>query len=251
MRLSPESTNIPNQKNLRVQIKEGSTGSLTFGAGFSTVESLVGFAEYSESNFDLFNYRNYFRGGGEKFRFRVQIGTLSNAIEQSFEEPWVYERELAFGYRAYHSENGFTSADQGYTIIRSGIQPYFRRRVFEQIYAQPMMHRRLENVNVDQIAAGEPDFIHEDAGYHLISAGGLSLTRDTRDNFIFPTSGSRISVDNWVAGGPFGGQVNYYQLDASATTWIPIFEAAEQTLMLKVRGAAMLPYGTTTTCLFC
>ncbi len=237
-RLSPESTAIPNQKNLRINIKEGSTGSLTFGAGFSTVESLVGFAEYSESNFDLFNYKNYFRGGGQKFRFRVQAGTRSSAIEQSFEEPWVYERELAFGYTAYRRSAGFVSS--GYEVIRSGISPYFRRRVIENIYAQPSY--RLENVEIDNIDPGQPSFVRREDGSTLISAGGLSLTRDTRDNVIFPTSGNRIQVDNWVAGGPFGGQVNYYQLDTRATQWIPMFEAGEQTLMLMGRAGAMTPF---------
>ncbi len=237
-RLSPESTNIPNQKNLRVQIKEGSTGSLTFGAGFSTVENLVGFAEYSESNFDLFNYKNYFRGGGQKFRFRVQVGTRSSAIEQSFEEPWVYERELAFGYTAYRRSSGFVSS--GYDVVRSGITPYFRRRVVENIYAQPSY--RLENVEITDIDPSMPSFIQKERGNRLISAGGLSLTRDTRDNVIFPTCGNRIQIDNWVAGGPFGGEVDYYQLDMRATQWIPMFEAGEQTLMLLGRAGAMVPF---------
>lgn len=237
-RLSPESTNIPHQKNLRISIKEGSTGSLTFGAGFSTVESLVGFAEYSESNFDLFNYRNYFRGGGQKFRFRVQVGTLSSAIEQSFEEPWVYERELAFGYTAYRRSTGYISTD--YNVIRSGLQPYFRRRIFEQIYAQPTY--RLENVEIADIDASAPSFIQQQRGSTVISAGGITLTRDTRDNFIFPTYGNVVKLNNWVAGGPFGGQVSYYQIEARASQWIPMFDAGEQTLQILARGGAMVGF---------
>lgn len=237
-RLSPESTNLPNQKNLRIQIKEGSTGSLTFGAGFSTVENLVGFAEYSESNFDLFNYKNFFRGGGQKFRFRVQAGTKSSAVEQSFEEPWVYERELVFGYTAYRREAGYIST--AYNVVRSGVTPYFRRRVIENIYAQPSY--RLENIEIRDVSSGVPSFIRNEEGSTFLSAGGLSLTRDTRDSVTFPTFGDRIQVDNWVAGGPFGGQVNYYQLDVRATKWIPMFEAGEQTLMLLGRAGAMVPF---------
>ncbi len=237
-RLSPETTNIPNQKNLRIQIKEGSTGSLTFGAGFSTVENLVGFAEYSESNFDLFNRKNYFRGGGQKFRFRVQAGTKSSAIEQSFEEPWVYERELAFGYSAYRRSAGYISS--GYDVVRSGITPYFRRRVIENIYAQPTY--RLENVEITDIDPTMPSFVRKEEGHTLVSAGGVSFTRDTRDNVTFPTWGNRVQVDNWVAGGPFGGQVDYYQLDVRATQWIPLFDAGEQTLMLLARGGGMVPF---------
>ena len=52
MRLAPLPTAVPGQSDLRVTVKEGNTGSVSFGAGYSTVEQLVGFVEYADGNFD-------------------------------------------------------------------------------------------------------------------------------------------------------------------------------------------------------
>src|SRR2546426_2304112 len=57
---------IRNRKNLVIAVEEKNTGNFTLGAGFSTVESVVGFAELSQGNFDLFN-PPYFTVAGQKF----------------------------------------------------------------------------------------------------------------------------------------------------------------------------------------
>ena len=62
--MTPESTNIPGRRNLKIAVKEGRTGNLSFGAGFSTLERATVFAELSQGNFDLFNYRSFFQGDG-------------------------------------------------------------------------------------------------------------------------------------------------------------------------------------------
>src|SRR5205823_1880473 len=59
-------TVVPSRKNLIVGVEEKSTGQFTFGAGFSTVESISGFAEVRQSDFDIFK-PPYFTGGGQKF----------------------------------------------------------------------------------------------------------------------------------------------------------------------------------------
>jgi outer membrane protein insertion porin family len=64
--VTPEVTNIPGRRNLKVAVREGRTGNLTFGAGFSSLERAVVFAELTQSNFDLFNRRSFFQGDGQK-----------------------------------------------------------------------------------------------------------------------------------------------------------------------------------------
>lgn len=243
VRLSPETTNanVPNRRDLRIDLREGRTGSLSFGAGFSTVEQLIGFAEYSESNFDLFNYRNYFRGGGQKFRLRLQIGNVSSAIEQSFEEPWLGGRDLAFGYNAYMTTNSYESSD--YDLQRTGLNVYFRRRVYESVYAN--LGYTIEDVRLRNIVWNAPNFIKAEEGSKLISKLGLTFTRDTRNDAFFPTSGNRFSLAQYVAGGPFGGDVNYYQIEARAAQWIPVFDAGEQTLQLLARAGSMVHFDNT------
>src|SRR5690625_8003740 len=85
VQLSPVPTDIPDQNDLRITVKEARTGSLTFGVGFSTLERAIVYGEYRESNFDLFNARSKFQGAGQKFQLRVQLGTRSNEVLIAFE----------------------------------------------------------------------------------------------------------------------------------------------------------------------
>jgi outer membrane protein insertion porin family len=75
--------------------------SLTLGAGFSSVDALVGFIEVSQGNFDLFHPPT-FTGGGQKFRLRAAIGTEQQDYTMSFIEPWFTGRKLALGVDLYY-----------------------------------------------------------------------------------------------------------------------------------------------------
>src|SRR5439155_15213097 len=68
-----EPTDVPDRKNLIVGVNERNTGNVALGAGFSSVESILGFVELTQGNFDLFN-PPWFMGGGQKFRLRAQVG---------------------------------------------------------------------------------------------------------------------------------------------------------------------------------
>src|SRR5436309_12835577 len=46
-----EPTEVPNRKNLLVAVRETTTGHLQFGAGFSSVDSILGFVEVTQGNF--------------------------------------------------------------------------------------------------------------------------------------------------------------------------------------------------------
>src|SRR4029078_24709 len=60
-----EDNGIGNTRDLVIQVEKKRTGSLNFGAGFSTIDNLVGFVEMSQGNCDLLNCPN-FTGAGQK-----------------------------------------------------------------------------------------------------------------------------------------------------------------------------------------
>ena len=115
----PEPTDVPNRKNLVVAVDEKNTGNMTVGAGFSSVDSLVGFAEITQGNFDLFHPPT-FTGGGQKFRLRVQMGTERQDYVVSFIEPWFLGRRLALGVDAYYHDWSYQSMENIYDEIRYG-----------------------------------------------------------------------------------------------------------------------------------
>ncbi len=129
----PEDTNIPGRKDLLVQVQEKRTGALNFGAGFSTIESLLGFVELTQSNFDLFNYPT-FTGGGQKFRIRVQYGTEESSYLLSLTEPYFLDQRFSLGTDIFYREASFLSSvyDQrnyGFAIdARKPLSPFAFRR---------------------------------------------------------------------------------------------------------------------------
>ena len=100
-------------------MEEKDTGNFTLGAGFSSVDALVGFAEIDQGNFDLF-HPPYFTGGGQKLRLFVQLGTERQDYELSFIEPWFLNRKLALGVDLYRHQLDFESPNNIYDETRTG-----------------------------------------------------------------------------------------------------------------------------------
>ena len=104
----PEETGVSARKDLIINVEEKRTGSLNFGAGFSTVDELVGFIEMTQGNFDLMNWPN-FTGAGQKFRARVQYGTSRKDVILSLTEPYFLDRRLSLGGQVFFNEADYYS----------------------------------------------------------------------------------------------------------------------------------------------
>jgi outer membrane protein insertion porin family len=240
VRLTPVPTPVPGQNDLRVTVKEGNTGSVSFGAGYSTVEQLVGFAEYSEGNFDYSNPEGWYRGAGQKLRVRVSAGSVSSSFEHSFEEPAIWDRDLAVGYKIERRFTGYQSSN--YDVITEGVGVYARRRVFGAVEGR--LAYDLRRVSVDHVTALAPaDVRLEDGQPKTISSVTLSLVHDTRDEYNFPTKGTRLSLTEEFAGGSLGGKVDYLKSELRAGKWFLLSPSAEQTLAVVGRVGALTGTG--------
>ena len=228
VRVTSVPTPVPGQSDLRVTVKEGPTGQVSFGAGYSTVEGLVGFVEYAESNFDFSNAEGWYRGDGQKFRVRVSVGSLTNSFEHSFEEPALWERDLAVGYSIERRYAGYASSN--YSVLSEGVSLYARRRVFSNIEGR--IGYNLRRMSVDNVTATAPldVWTEGNAGPRVISSLTASLTYDTRDEYNFPTKGSRVSLTEELAGNGLGGDVKYLKSELRTGRWFLISPTAEQTV---------------------
>jgi len=240
VQLSPQETNIPGRRNMRVAVREARTGNLTFGAGFSSLDRATVFAEVSQGNFDLFNYRSFFQGDGQKFRLRMQLGSRSSEALLSFEEPWLFERQLAAGFTVYRTSSEYNS--DYYNQIASGGEVYLRKRLFELVdgrlsYTYEVVE--IKDVTSDGLTLVQP-------GRTEISRIGLQILRDTRDKIIGTTTGNRVELNIDVAGGPFGGNVDYYKLDFRGAQYYPTFEFQNQVMSVLGRAGVIDSYGDST-----
>lgn len=240
--ISPQETNIPGRRNMRIAVKEGRTGNLTFGAGFSSLERATVFAEVSQSNFDLFNRRSLFQGDGQKFKLRLQVGSVSSDLLLSFEEPWVFQRQLAMGFNIFRQTAEYTSTY--YSELIAGFEVYARKRLFELVEGR--LSYTYQVITIRDVSSNASSVISSLAGSNHVSKVGFSVLRDTRDKIINTTTGNYINVITELAGGPFGGDDNFYRVEVKGSQFFPVFDAQTQVLSLIARGGVIQNYGDST-----
>jgi len=200
-------------KNLIVGVDEKSTGSLTFGAGFNTVESLFGYAEVEQRNFDLF-HPPYFTGAGEKFRLKVQIGLLLQDYELSFVEPWLFNRKLTYQVDLFHQVQNYQSLNNLYDVERTGAQMSLRRPLFGNDNFEGSVTENVTQWGIINVNTNAPNTILNEQGYSTLFTTGAALAYDTRNDVQLANKGQQ----SILSGGLTTGDRLYYKLGAS-TAW--------------------------------
>ena len=230
---NPEPTDPPiaDQKNLIINVEEQNTGNFTVGAGFSSVDALVGYAEVSQGNFDLF-HPPYFTGGGQKLRVRLQLGTKRQDYELSFIEPWFLNRKLALGVDLYRHVLNYESPNNIFNENRTGGRLSLTRALGSDYLIGSV------NYTVEQIGItlndgwhGEqpwvtdpggaepnvPNAILNDVGENLYQRLGGSIAYDTRNSTRQPNRGQRTELT-----GEFNfGNKSFYKLELHTAWYFP------------------------------
>jgi len=210
----PEETDIPGRKDLTILVQEKRTGSLSFGGGFSTVDKLVGFAELTQGNFDLFNWPS-FTGGGQKFRLRLQYGTERKDFILAITEPYFLDRRLSLSGQAFYNEANYLSAQ--YDQRNYGFLFELRKPINAYMYATlGYMLQDVDIFNVDPTASA---FIQSQKGSSVESKILSSLVFDSRDNPLLSRRGQRITFSPMIAGGFLGGDTQIYAFDLEGSQY--------------------------------
>jgi outer membrane protein insertion porin family len=207
-----------NAYDLTYTVKEKAMGSFLIGAGFSSVDSLVGFAELSHGNFDIKRWPPI--GDGQKVKVRVQAGTSRNDVEVSFVEPWFMDRKLSFGVDLYHRNAGYYSDEYDLQTIGGRLSLTKPLGTF----TRGTVSYSLEEFTVSDVDSTAAQEIRDEEGSRTKSAAGFSVSRDTRDQFFIPTRGNYTSVGTEVAGGPLGGDTDIYMLEAKTSQFWPVLD---------------------------
>ena len=232
---SPEKTDpdIPGRKDLIINVEEQNTGNFSVGAGFSTVDSVVGFAEVSQSNFDLFK-PPYFTGGGQKMRVRVQLGSQRQDYEISFVEPWFLDRKLSLGVDLFRHQLNYESPNNIYDETRTGAKVSLTRALGSD-FLIGSVHYTLEDVGIGlnsgwhntlpdlspnpSDARNVPFAILSETGDHLYQRFGGSLAYDTRNSTQLPNHGQRTEFSMELS----TGDKTFYKTELTSAWYFPGF----------------------------
>ena len=199
----PTDTMIPGRKDLNVIVEEKRTGSFNFGAGFSTIDSLVGFAEMQQTNFDIFGWPN-FVGGGQRLRIRGQYGIERADAEISFTEPYFLGYRLSFGAEAFYRNATFLSPYYDQSNYGGALQLRYPVNDFIAVNAE----FKTEGISIYDVSTSIPQIAggtfngatlpnQEGSYFRNALSGGINF--DNRDNLFLTRKGTYVALNMFLA----------------------------------------------------
>ncbi len=174
---------------------ERKTGTLSVGAGYSSVEGLVGFLQVSQNN--LF-------GNGQAVSAQWNFGNLTNSYSLSFTEPWLMDKPISFGVDLYrtlqtqdYNNQGFSQTSTGGSL-RLGYTVNDLWKVFNTY--------RYQSDDIENVTTLLPGIVE---GVDNVSSITPSIVRDSRDNVFDTSEGSYNILSVTLAGGYLGGDRSF------------------------------------------
>ncbi|MEL7025806.1 MAG: BamA/TamA family outer membrane protein, partial [Pseudomonadota bacterium] len=184
----------PGQAIVDVDVVEQPTGSLSFGASYSSDTGPGLIFGFSETNF---------LGRGQALSFDVSIGTSDQNTQLTFTEPFFLDRNLSVSFSIFYQTTDFE--DQNFDTTSLG----FSTSATFPLNESTLMTLRYElgtdtrsNTSADTSA-----IILAESGTVTTSEIGYRLNFDTRRQGLDPTRFVRLSFGQDVAG--LGGEAQY------------------------------------------
>lgn len=193
----------PNKKKMdvNIRVKEKGTGMFMVGAGYSAADQAVVMAQITQQNF---------LGYGQILSLKASLGSTTNNIDLSFTEPWLFDIPLWCKADIWKYKKEYDS----YTLDTRGAGLTLGYPLFGKIVGY--LGYKLTADNIGDVLPTAPSKVREQEGQTITSAVTLSLVRDTTNDYIFPSKGTKTSVSVTQAGGIFKGDTSYTQYGASA-----------------------------------
>jgi len=209
--------------NLQVDVKEGQTGALTAGAGFSSADNLLFNARVSENN--LF-------GLGYRAVLNADFGSVRQNFIGSFTDPWFMDIPLqatvdAFRWRLDYTD--FTRSGTGgsfrllYPLTEFGYDRFAGRFSLEEVRVGG--EYRLEEADISNLNRRSPPAVVAEEGTSLTSAIRPIISRNTLNSLFDPTRGSTEEISVEYAG--LGGESDYVKVDARGRFYWPIYKTPQ------------------------
>jgi len=214
-----EPSSVANRKDIVFRVKEKRTGELSFGAGISSIDQFIGFAEIAQRNFDLLNWPR-FTGGGQNVSLRGRFGSITRDFGFSFEEPYLFNKPISAGLDLYDIRNENRNVDFKEQRLGAGVT--FSRAFMEFLRAG--FGYKMENVNLFDVESDASNDVKMFEGDRWLSRLKLFFNCDKRDNVMNPTKGWMAGISGELIGTFLGGSEDYYITQVNATKYWSFLE---------------------------
>ncbi len=220
--VSTEQGSAPDQLLVNVEVAEKPTGTFQVGAGFSSIESFIATAQVQQAN--LF-------GNGQSLALQAQVSALRQLVTLRFFEPYfldsdwnssveLYDTLYVFPNFARRSVGG--SLTFGYALI----QPWLRLSVTATTEWDSVDTSSTSTL-FGTSTPGFASVFQQLPLANLFNSGRVfslrpTLTYDTRDNRLFPTSGIYLQASTELASEAFGSEFNYLRHRFTGRFYYPL-----------------------------
>jgi outer membrane protein insertion porin family len=200
----------PDRVVLDVEVVEQPTGELSFGAGYSTNEGVIGDVSLTERNL---------LGNGQFLRLKVGGSAERFQIDLSFTEPRFLDRNIAAGFDLFHKD--VNQLDQSsFKSRKSGGSLRLGFPISENIWINT--NYTLSHDDIYEVRENASRAVKQAEGAALTSSVGGSIAYDTRNHPRNPNRGLFFQVGSDFAG--VGGDVQYVRVQGEGRAYYPITE---------------------------
>ncbi|TFG37401.1 MAG: outer membrane protein assembly factor BamA, partial [Syntrophobacterales bacterium] len=193
--------------DINVQIKEQPTGMFSIGAGYSAQDKAVIMGQVTQ--------RNLF-GRGQTLSLNAYLGATKTNYEISFTEPWLFDMPLWSKFDIWNMAKEYDS----YDLDTKGSEVTLGYPIWERIIGYAGY--KLTSDNVKNVLGTASEYIKEQEGGITSSGVTLTLSRDTSNDTMFPSRGSRNKVSVEHTGTIFQGDTSFTKYVASSSWFFPL-----------------------------
>lgn len=225
---------------LDVDVVEQSTGELSFGAGYSTSEGVIGDVSISERNL---------MGNGQFLRLALSGSLQRLQVNLSFTEPRFLDRNIAAGFDLFMKQTNMSSSGSSLTGSTSGTGSYQSSRIGGTLRMGFPLSEKLWMQTNYTASRDEIYDVSDLSSYAIRQAGmqgasytsliGTTLTYDLRNDPKNPTKGLWFQVGSDFAG--LGGDVQYISFAGEARGYYPITDNI--TFVARAIGGTIQSWG--------
>ncbi len=216
---------------LTIEVVEKSTGTISFAAGYSSSEAIVGSISISERNF---------LGRGQFVSLSTSGSFKNQSADFSFTEPYFLGRDLSAGFDLYATRTDQTT-ESSYTVDQFGgaLRLGFPLSEFTRLETKySFTHRILKVVGQNDTPPSVSPAIASANGTDDLSLLGWRYIYDDLDNPLNPSSGFRLEASTDFAG--LGGTVHWARGELVGYYFTPV---VYDNVILKLKGSAGYMHG--------
>lgn len=211
---TPAVPGTTDQVDVNLTVKEKPTGNLALGAGFSSSENLILSTSISQQN--LF-------GSGKALTLSLNSGSINKTYSLSFTDPYYTADGISRGFDVYLRNVDPSRLGIGNyrtSSVGAGLRWGFPIREDDRINFGLAVDQTSIDV-FDNSPGRYADFVNEFGDSNTSLVGTIGWARDTRDSFVYPTTGGTQRVNVEVSLPP--GSLRYYKASYQQQQYIPLF----------------------------